>query len=71
MGLSNMYQYSNTGKLYIYMPPPIDKHAILIHVGGNENGIKPYPNYKGMISMNSNLRGMHSGSVSIIEYNIE
>jgi hypothetical protein len=46
-----MYQYINTGKVYGYMPPPIDIHAILIHVGG-ANGIKLYPNDKGMISMN-------------------
>jgi hypothetical protein len=28
-----MYQYSNTGKVYGVMPPPIDEHAILRHVG--------------------------------------
>jgi hypothetical protein len=54
------------------MPPPIDEHAILIHAGGGgANGIKPYPNDKGMISMISNLRELNAGSVSIIESNVE
>jgi hypothetical protein len=52
------------------MLPPIDEHAILRN-GGSANGIKPYPNDKGMISMNSNLRGLQAGSVNIIESNVE
>jgi hypothetical protein len=40
-------------------------------VGGNANGIKPYPNDKGMISMSSNLRGLQAGLVSITESNVE
>jgi hypothetical protein len=72
MGLSNMYQYRNTGKVYIDMPPPIEEHAILRHVGGGgSNEIKPYPNDKGMISMNSNLRGVQAGLVSIMESHVE
>jgi hypothetical protein len=66
-----MYQYGDTGKVYRDMPSPIDEHAILIHVGGNANGIKSYPKEKGMISMNSNLRGLQVGSVSIIKSNVE
>jgi hypothetical protein len=53
------------------MPLPIDEHDTLRHVGGNENGIKPYHNDKGMISMSSNLRGFQAGSVSIIKSNVE
>jgi hypothetical protein len=30
------HQYNNAGKLYGDMPPPIDEHAILRHVGGND-----------------------------------
>jgi hypothetical protein len=66
-----MYQYKNTGKVYGDMPSPIDEHAILRHVGGNANVIKHYPNGEGMISMNSNLRGLQAGSVSIIETTVE
>jgi hypothetical protein len=44
-----MYQYNNSGKVYGDMPPPIDEHATLRHVGGNTNGIKPYPKDAGMI----------------------
>jgi hypothetical protein len=51
-----MHQYTNSGKGFGDMPPSIDEHAILIHVGGNANGIKPYPNDEGMISKSSNLR---------------
>jgi hypothetical protein len=53
------------------MPPTIDEHAILRHVVGNANGIKSYPNDKRMISINSNLRGLQAGSVSIIKSNVE
>jgi hypothetical protein len=53
------------------MPPPIDEHAILRHVGGNANGIKPYPNDEAMISMNSNLRELQAESVRIVETNVE
>jgi hypothetical protein len=49
----------------------MDEHAILRHVGGNANGIKPYTNDKGMISMISNLRGLQAGSVSIVKTNVE
>jgi hypothetical protein len=49
------------------MPPPIDENAILRHLGGKGNGIKPYPNYEGVISMNNNLTGLHAGSVSIVK----
>jgi hypothetical protein len=65
-----MYQYTNSGKVYGDMPPPIDEHAILRHVGGNANGIKPYPKDAGMISMTRNLRGRHARSVSIGETNV-
>jgi hypothetical protein len=71
MGLSHMYQYGDTGKVYGDMPLPINEHDTLIHVGGNANGIKPYTNDKGMISMSSNLWGLQAGSVSIIKSNIE
>jgi hypothetical protein len=71
MGLSHIYQFGNTGKVCGDMQFPIDEHAILSHVGGNANGIKTYPNDKGMISMNSNLRGLQAGSVSIIESSVE
>jgi hypothetical protein len=53
------------------MPPPIDEHVILRHVGGKKNRIKPYPKDAGMISMSSNLRGLQAGSVSIVETNFE
>jgi hypothetical protein len=66
-----MYQHGYTGKVYGYMPLSINEHDTLRHVGGNTNGIKPYHNDKGMISMNSNLRGLQAGSVSIIKSNIE
>jgi hypothetical protein len=46
-----MYQYSNSGKVYGDMPPPIDKRATLRHVGRNANGIRPYPKDAGMISL--------------------
>jgi hypothetical protein len=49
MGLSHMYQYGDTGKVYVDIPLPVDEHDILRHVGGNANGITPYPNDKGMI----------------------
>jgi hypothetical protein len=71
LGLENMYQYIISGKIYGDMPPPIDKRATLRHVGGNANGIRPYPKDVGMISMCSNLRGMQAGSVSIGETNVE
>jgi hypothetical protein len=70
LGLAHMYQYGDTGEVYGDMPLPIDEHDTLRHVGGNANGIKPYANDKGMISMSSNLRGLQAGSVSIIEYNV-
>jgi hypothetical protein len=60
MGLSQMYQYGDTGKVYGYMTLPINEHDTLRHVGGNANGIKPYANDKGMISMSSNLRGLQA-----------
>jgi hypothetical protein len=66
-----MYQYIDTGKVYRDTPLPIYEHAILRHVGGNANGIKPYPNDRGMLSMNSNLWVLQAGSVSIIESNVE
>jgi hypothetical protein len=66
-----MYQYTNSGKVYGDMPPPIDERATLRHVGGNANGIRPYPKDAGMISMCSNLRGLQVGSVSIGETNVE
>jgi hypothetical protein len=71
VGLANMYQYNNTGEMYGDMPPPIDEHAILRHIGGNANGIKPYPNDEGMIAMKSNLRGLQAGLASIFETNVE
>jgi hypothetical protein len=71
MGLVHMYQYGDTGKLYGDMPMPIDEHDTLRHMGGNADGIKPYTNGNGMISMSSNLRGIQAGSVSIIESNVE
>jgi hypothetical protein len=71
MGLSHMYQYGDTGKVYGYKPLPIDEDDTLRHVGGNADRIKPYPNDKGMISMSSNLRGLQAGSVSIIKSNVE
>jgi hypothetical protein len=66
-----MYQYTNSGKKYGGMPRPIDEYAILRHVEGIANGIKPYPKDAGMISMSSNLRGLQAGSVSIGETNVE
>jgi hypothetical protein len=66
-----MYQYGYTGEVYSDMPLPIDEHDTLRHMGGNANGIKPYANEKGMISMSSNLRGLQAGSASIIESNVE
>jgi hypothetical protein len=71
LGLLHMYQYGDTGKVYGDMSLPIDKHDTLRHVRGNANGIKPYPNDKGMISMSSNLRGLQAGSVNIIQSNVE
>jgi hypothetical protein len=71
LGLANMYQYNNSGKVFGDTPPPIDEHAILIHVGGNAHGIKPYPNDEEKISIRSNLRGPQAGSVSIIKTNVE
>jgi hypothetical protein len=67
LGLANMYQYTNSGKVYGDMPPPIDERATLRHVGVNANGIRPYPKDTGMISMCSSLRGLQAGSVSIGE----
>jgi hypothetical protein len=61
LGLAHMYQYGDTGKVYGDIPLPIDEHDTLIHVGGNANGIKPYANDTGMISMSSNLRGLQAG----------
>jgi hypothetical protein len=66
-----MYQYTNSGKFYVDMPPPIDGRATLRHVGGNANGIRPYPKDAGMISMCGNLRGLQARSVSIGETNVE
>jgi hypothetical protein len=66
-----MYQYNNSGKVYGYMPPPINERATLIHVGGNANGIRPYSTDAGMISICSNSRGLQAGSVSIGETNVE
>jgi hypothetical protein len=66
-----MYQYTYSGKVYGDMPPPIDKHATLRHVGGNANVIRPYPKDAGMISVRSNLRGLQARLVSIGETNME
>jgi hypothetical protein len=66
-----MYQYTNSGKVYGDMPPPIDECATLRHVGGNANGIRSHPKDAGMISLCSNLRGLQAGSVSIRETNVE
>jgi hypothetical protein len=66
-----MYQYTNSGKVYGDMPPPIDEHATLRHVGGNANGIKSYPKDARVISMSSNLKGLQVGSVRIVETNVE
>jgi hypothetical protein len=66
-----MYQYTNSEKVYWDTPPRIDEHAALRHVGGNANGIRPYPKDTGMISMCSSLRGLQAGSVSIGETNME
>jgi hypothetical protein len=71
LALANMYQYNNSGKVFGDMPPPIDENAILRHIGGNANGVKPYLNDEGKISMISNLRGLQAGSVSIVEKNEE
>jgi hypothetical protein len=71
LGLAHMYQYGDTGKVYGDMPLPIDEHDTLRHMGGNANAIKTYAIGKGMISMSSNIRGLQSGSVSIIESNVE
>jgi hypothetical protein len=71
MGLANMYQYGDTGKVYGDIPLPIHEHDTSRHVGGNANGIKPYTKNKGMLSMSSNLRGLQAGSVSIIESKVE
>jgi hypothetical protein len=35
-----MYQYTNSGKVYGDIPPPIDARATLIHVGGNSKGLR-------------------------------
>jgi hypothetical protein len=59
------------GKFMGICPPPIDERATLIHVGGNANGIRPYPKDAGMVSICSNLRGLQAGSVSIGETNVE
>jgi hypothetical protein len=56
LGLENMYQYNNSGNVLGYMPPLIDEHTILRHLVCNANGIKPYPNDEGMISMSSNFK---------------
>jgi hypothetical protein len=71
LGLTNMCQYTNSGKVYGNMPGPIDEHATLRLVGGNANEIRPYPKDAGMISMCSSLRGLQAGSVSIGETNVE
>jgi hypothetical protein len=71
LGLKIMYQYTNSGKVYGDMPPPIDERATLRHVGRNTNGIRPYPKDAGMISLCSNLRGLHAGSVRIGEAHVE
>jgi hypothetical protein len=71
LGLVNMYQHNNSGKVYGDMPPPIDNRATLRHVGGNANGSRPYPKDAGMISMCSNLGGLQAGLVSIGETNVE
>jgi hypothetical protein len=70
MGLSHTNQYGYRGKVNGDMPLPIDEHDTSRHVGGNTNGIKPYANDKGIISMSSNLRGLQAGSVNIIESNV-
>jgi hypothetical protein len=66
-----MYQYTNSGKVYGDIPPPIDEHAKLRHVGGNANRIKPYPKDAWMISMSSNLRGPQARSVNSVKTNME
>jgi hypothetical protein len=66
-----MYQYTNSGKVYGDMPQPIDERATLRHVGGNANGIRPYPKNAGTISMFSNLQGLQAGFVSIGETHVE
>jgi hypothetical protein len=71
LGLANKYQYNSSGKVFGDIPPPIDEHAILRNVEGNANGIKPYPNDEGMISMSSNLRELQDGSVGIVKINVE
>jgi hypothetical protein len=71
LGLANMYQYTNSGKVYGDMPPPIYERATLRHVGGNANGSRPYPKDAGIISICSNLRGLQAGSVSSGETNVE
>jgi hypothetical protein len=63
-----MYQYNNSGKVSGDMPPTIDEHAILRHVGVNANRIKPYPNDEGMISMISNLKEMLSWTLMVHGY---
>jgi hypothetical protein len=61
MGLSHMFQYGDTGKVYGDIQLPIDEHYTLRHGGGNANGIKHYTNDTCMISMSSNLRGLQAG----------
>jgi hypothetical protein len=50
---------------------PIDEKCILRHVGGNVNGMIPIHNNKGMTAMAGNLKDFQSGSVRMIETNVE
>jgi hypothetical protein len=45
--LANMYQYNTTGGVHADMPPPIDEHTIIIHVGGTQTELNLILTMKG------------------------
>jgi hypothetical protein len=68
LGLSHFYAATTSmgGGGYGDRPMPIDEKCILRHVGGNVNGMIPINNDKGMTAMAGNLKGLQSGSLSMI-----
>jgi hypothetical protein len=71
LGLSHFYAATTPIGGYGDRPMPIDEKCILRHVGVNVNGMIPINNDKGMTTMAGNLRGLQSGSLSMIETNVE
>jgi hypothetical protein len=71
LGLSHFYAATTPIGGYGDRPMSIDEKCILRYVGRNVNGMIPIINVKGMTAMAVNLKGLQSGSVSMIETNVE